>query len=1673
MRKLLYIIILFPFLAVGQPYGNEWINFDQEYYKVMVREKGIYRISYDDLNEAGFPVATVDPQLIQMFRKGQEMAIHVEGQGDGSFDPADYLEFYGQRNDGKLDMELYVTPEAQAHQYGPLYSDSAAYFLTIHASIPGKRMNTLPAFTGPTPDQWVDRDVLSFLQDEYASGVTEGEETSLTEFDYGEGFMGRRAIEVSRPNRDIVLTGVDFQEPTGPNPKLELVVVGRNFGDHEFEVLAGPNSSGLASLGTFSMADFSSLKIESDLNWSQISAGGVLQVRVSVLNNGGNRSILSIAAAKVTYARQTNANNLAYLEVETEAKTVGGNTISLVNTLSNADAFDITNPYNVKRIADSNPDLTTIDIGFADATNSRKIAVAAPDDRFSLHKVPMRQINATIPNYLIVSHPRIMNQRVNGLDAVKEYAAYRATAQGGGFDTLVCDITMLFNQFSYGQPTPLAMFRFMVYMSDGGNPEYLFIIGKGFEAKVRYHKKDSSLAGYNNAKDLIPPAGSPGSDLAYTSNLGRGPHTPAIPVGRLSVMTAREVMDYLNKIRDMESAPYDALWRKKLLHLSGGNSLFELELFKDYVDGFGEIAKDHYLGGEITTISKQTTGAVEFINVSEEVNAGLNLITFFGHSAANVIDIDIGYVSDEQQGYDNQGKYPLILMNGCNSGNIYQNAILFSEDWVKTANKGSTGAIAHSSYGFPYLLRLWTQSFYSLAYADTSFIDQSIGDIMIQVNKDLIALYSGNINYAVRAHVQQMGLQGDPAMKLFGTRIPDYELSESNVNISSYDGSEVTAELDSFRVVLGARNFGTYLKDSLELTVQRTLDNGTIINYDTISFPPSRFFDTLTFNLDNREIEAVGNNRFYILLDPLNKIDEHNELNNQVDVPININTAGTYNIQPQDYSLRGDINENLLIHPGNLLMQERDYVIELDTEADFSSPIMTRDDLRGQDLISWEVNLPDQDTAVYYWRSKYKDVNPNESGEWAQSSFSVIKDSGPGWAQLEFDQVNDNSLTGLTADAGNNSFNFLESDVEIEVVTHGVNKDSLLAWDTQLRVNGQNYIYYLDRFTSYLYCPLNKLYIVSFNKENAAPYAAILGSQTEPWTCGRSPQIINTDYTGGVFDYSIADVIDAVGNGDKVIVFTIGSFDFNTLPDSTITRLEDLGADATILANKAPGNPYILVGEKGIGAGNAQAEVLADPSDTIPEDEQTIRFLGNITGIYSSGSIKTTKIGPADDWQSLSLDVALIDGSDDFDLDIRGIGIDGNAQLLLPAIKDEVTDLSGIDASLYPYLELDLQIADTADLTAPQLKQWIVNYTPSAEGYLHFDSLNNTREQQIALNQGEELLVKLTFTNISDQPFNADSLRVEYTSFNLDSRTGEPKDTLIIAPKPGESIPFQLPINTIGKVGKNDFTVVVNPMEVIEQEYANNRLSLTEYLTVLREESNPVLDVSFDGEYIFDGDIVSPNPNITIQIRDENPYLYKTDTSGVDVFLKKPCEGCNAERISLAGDDVVWVAQDEKNPFTIEFTPKELADGIYELRVQGEDASGNPSGTEPYRISFEVINESTVTNFYPYPNPFSTSVQFVFTLTGSEVPDEIMIRIMTVSGRVVKEIMQDELGPLKIGNNITDYAWDGRDEFGDQLANGVYLYKVFLRKNGQNVELRPSAGDRGFKNGYGKLYLLR
>ena len=83
------------------------------------------------------------------------------------------------------------------------------------------------------------------------------------------------------------------------------------------------------------------------------------------------------------------------------------------------------------------------------------------------------------------------------------------------------------------------------------------------------------------------------------------------------------------------------------------------------------------------------------------------------------------------------------------------------------------------------------------------------------------------------------------------------------------------------------------------------------------------------------------------------------------------------------------------------------------------------------------------------------------------------------------------------------------------------------------------------------------------------------------------------------------------------------------------------------------------------------------------------------------------------------------------------------------------------------------------------------------------------------------------------------------------------------------------------------------------------------------------------------------------------------------------------------------------------------------------------------------------------------------------------IQIMTVKGIVVKEITEQELGPIHIGTNISQYAWDGKDQYGGQLANGVYFYRVVTRLNNANMDGMSESYDKYFKKGYGKLVILR
>ncbi len=390
---------------------------------------------------------------------------------------------------------------------------------------------------------------------------------------------------------------------------------------------------------------------------------------------------------------------------------------------------------------------------------------------------------------------------------------------------------------------------------------------------------------------------------------------------------------------------------------------------------------------------------------------------------------------------------------------------------------------------------------------------------------------------------------------------------------------------------------------------------------------------------------------------------------------------------------------------------------------------------------------------------------------------------------------------------------------------------------------------------------------------------------------------------------------------------------------------------------------------------------------------------------------------------------------------------------------------------------------DTVLFSPSQTDRWHVLYTPLPEAAL--DNSNNYTwlPNRDTLEQGEKVKFAIDIKNIFS--IDMDSLLVNYwvedenhykhpISYNR-------QDSLVV----GETFRDTIEFTTTGLPGYNIFWMEVNPYvngslfvtDQPEQQHFNNLLQIPFYVN--REDKNPILDVTFNNRHILNGDIISPKSDILISLKDENPYLIMendADTSLFAIYLTDP-DG-NQKRIYFTdgnGNSIMqWTpASPQNKKFKINYPANFTKDGKYSILVQGSDRSGNLSGDLDYRISFEVIHASTLTYLMNYPNPFSTKTKFVFTLTGTEVPDKILIQIMNVSGKVVKEITQDELGSIYIGKNITEYSWDGTDNFGDKLANGVYLYTVKAQINGQDIEHRSTEGDTYFKKEFGKMYILR
>jgi hypothetical protein len=192
--------------------------------------------------------------------------------------------------------------------------------------------------------------------------------------------------------------------------------------------------------------------------------------------------------------------------------------------------------------------------------------------------------------------------------------------------------------------------------------------------------------------------------------------------------------------------------------------------------------------------------------------------------------------------------------------------------------------------------------------------------------------------------------------------------------------------------------------------------------------------------------------------------------------------------------------------------------------------------------------------------------------------------------------------------------------------------------------------------------------------------------------------------------------------------------------------------------------------------------------------------------------------------------------------------------------------------------------------------------------------------------------------------------------------------------------------------------------------------------------------VKVDGKEIYDGDFVASTPKMEITLHYPSWF---------------PINDTSAIKISLSGKQVYNNQFDDINYDTIKreisfiYKPTFL-DGEYLFRIFAKNVNGLLESQPAYEVVFNVMNEANIIDVYNYPNPFKSNTHFTFRLT--QKPDELKIKIYTVAGRLIRELL---FPAVNLGSDFNKIEWDGRDQDGDLIANGVYIYKVIMKKDNE------------------------
>ncbi len=1619
MKRILLLLLLIcaAFFIKAQVYNNEWIDYNKTYYKFKVGTTGLYRIAQATLGSIGLD--NTPAENFQLWRNGREIALYTSVPS-GILGSSDYIEFWGEMNDGKPDNQLYLNPDYQLNDHWSLQTDTASYFLTVNPSASNKRLiNATNNIAGNTlsPEPYFMYTLGNYLKGKINTGNAQKVQESYvysSAYDKDEGYTSGDIAAAGKLN--VTHSNLRIYN-AGPDPTISINAAGNAVNQRSFRVTI--NGSQVVQQ-TMDYYDY--VKFQTSFPLSVINTGTAL---VSVINDGtGAADRMVIAQYEINYPRLFNFDNLKKFYFRLPANTNGnyleitnfnrGSAVPVLYDLTNGKRYvtDISTPTLIKIALE--PSSVDRELVLVSEDNSNISLVASLETRnFINYGQPDKQ-----GDYLIISNPVLYNGS-NGSNPVDEYRLYRSSPAGGGYSAKVYDIDQLIDQFAFGvKAHPSSIKNFILYALNNYStpPKFVFLVGKGVNY-VDYRNNESSLVQTTkdnlNKLNLVPTFGYPASDNLFSCYVTSStPNTiPSVPIGRLSVIFPDEITVYLNKVKEYEatqaiSSPLiaDKAWMKNVVHVIGADDESLQSILEQVMGYYKDIISDTLYGGNVTTFDKMTTAVGDQIK-SDELKKlfkdGISMILYFGHSSSSTLEFNL----DNPIAYDNQGKYPIFIALGCNAGNLYtfdQTRLLtrnsISENFVLTPDRGSVAFLATTSLGIvQYLDIINTNNYRAIAFTKYG---HTIGEIMQEAIRRSFDITT-QFDYYARVHCEQISLNGDPALKYNSQPKPDYVIEDPLVKVSP---SFVSVDETSFKLDAQMLNIGKAVDSDIVIEIKRTYPNGLtqVIQRDTI--PGIRYADSISLKIPIIGNRDVGLNKITITIDADDRVDELYETNNTITKDIFIYDDAAKPIYPYNFSIVNKQNIKLAASTANPFAPLSKYNIEIDTTELFNSPLKITTVINSVGgVLEFTPTMTFTDSTVYYWR--VAQVPAQGEPKWSTFSFIYLANSDAGFNQSHYFQHLKSDLQKMELDSINRAWKFDSTANKISIKNAIFPTAATQQKDFTVSVNDDDIIAGG--------CTAKALIINVFDGRSFKPMRNIYSGGKGLYNSLNSACHAGTEYN---FEFL---------NSDSVSRKNAYNFLKNIVPDGSLVVIR--GNVASTDAGNVYPSTWKAQDQPRYGVGNTLYDLLVSSGFTDLDSfnraraysfvyqknnpnfqPQSVFTRGNFDKILQNvnfttpdtlGYITSPILGPAKEWKQLhwrgsSQDITI---GDNPTIDVYGLDQLGNETLLYPGI-DQLSqdfDLSAVSAATYPYLQLKMRNVDTSNYTPYQLSYWRVNYVPVPEGAI---APNISFQMDTTADVGQPINFRIAFKNVSDLPF--DSLKVKL----IITDRNNVQNTIPISRQkplmPDDTLTISTTINTRTMPGINNLYIDFNPDNDQPEQYLLNNFAYKSFY-IKPDSLNPLLDVTFDGQHILNNDIVSSKPHILIKLKDEAKWMALTDTSLVTLKVRYP-DGSLHNFYFTSADTLQFTPAapppTNDNTASINFLPYFPQDGEYELIITGKDESNNKAGAFEYRIAFEIINKPMISNMLNYPNPFTTSTAFVFTLTGSEVPQNIKIEIMTITG---------------------------------------------------------------------------